>query len=29
MTMRVDVVTIFPELFELPLRTSIIGRAAE
>jgi tRNA (guanine37-N1)-methyltransferase len=27
--MRIDVVTIFPELFELPLRTSIIGRAAE
>jgi tRNA (guanine37-N1)-methyltransferase len=26
---RIDVVTIFPELFELPLRTSIIGRAAE
>ena len=29
MTMRLDVVTIFPELFDLPLRTSIIGRAAE
>jgi tRNA (guanine37-N1)-methyltransferase len=27
--MRIDVLTIFPELFELPLRTSIIGRAAE
>ncbi len=27
--MRIDVVTLFPELFELPLRTSIIGRAAE
>ena len=27
--MRIDVVTIFPELFELPLRTSIVGRAAE
>ena len=27
--MRIDIVTIFPELFELPLRTSIIGRAAE
>lgn len=27
--MRIDVVTIFPELFELPLRTSIIGRAAD
>ena len=26
---RIDVVTIFPELFELPLRTSIIGRAAD
>lgn len=28
MSVRIDVVTIFPELFELPLRTSIIGRAA-
>ena len=27
--MRIDVVTIFPELLDLPLRTSIIGRAAE
>jgi tRNA (guanine37-N1)-methyltransferase len=27
--MRIDVITIFPELIELPLRTSIIGRAAE
>src|SRR5918999_1046928 len=27
--MRIDVITIFPELFELPLRTSIVGRAAE
>ena len=27
--MRIDIVTIFPELFELPLRTSIVGRAAE
>ena len=27
--MHIDVVTLFPELFELPLRTSIIGRAAE
>jgi tRNA (guanine37-N1)-methyltransferase len=27
--MRIDVVTIFPELFELPLRTSIVGRGAE
>lgn len=27
--MRIDVITIFPELIEVPLRTSIIGRAAE
>lgn len=27
--MRFDVVTLFPALFETPLRTSIIGRAAE
>jgi tRNA (guanine37-N1)-methyltransferase len=27
--MRIDVVTIFPELIEVPLRTSIIGRAVE
>jgi tRNA (guanine37-N1)-methyltransferase len=27
--MRIDVITPFPELVELPLRTSIIGRAAE
>jgi tRNA (guanine37-N1)-methyltransferase len=27
--MRVDVVTLFPELFDLPLRTSVIGRAME
>ena len=27
--MRIDVVTLFPELIELPLRTSIVGRAAE
>jgi tRNA (guanine37-N1)-methyltransferase len=27
--LQVDVVTLFPELFEAPLRTSIIGRAAE
>ena len=27
--MRIDVVTLFPELFVLPLRTSIIGRAVE
>ena len=27
--MRIDLVTIFPELAEVPLRTSIIGRAAE
>jgi tRNA (guanine37-N1)-methyltransferase len=28
-SLRVDVVTLFPELFELPLRTSVIGRAVE
>ena len=27
--MRIDVVTLFPELMEVPLRTSIIGRAVE
>lgn len=27
--MRIDVVTLFPELFEAPLRTSIVGRALE
>jgi len=27
--MRIDVVTLFPELFDTPLRTSIIGRALE
>ena len=27
--MRIDVVTLFPELFEAPLRTSVIGRALE
>lgn len=27
--MRIEVVTLFPELFELPLHTSIIGRALE
>ena len=27
--MRIDVVTLFPELVEVPLRTSIIGRAEE
>jgi tRNA (guanine37-N1)-methyltransferase len=27
--MRIDVVTLFPELFNLPLRTSVIGRAVE
>ncbi len=27
MTPRIDVVTIFPELFEVPLRTSLLGRA--
>lgn len=25
--MRVDVVTLFPEMFEVPLRTSLLGRA--
>ena len=29
MTMRIDVVTLFPELFEVPLRTSIMGRAED
>jgi tRNA (guanine37-N1)-methyltransferase len=29
MAMRIDVVTLFPELFDVPLRTSIIGRALE
>ena len=29
MPMRIDVITLFPELFEVPLRTSIIGRAEE
>src|SRR6187397_282427 len=29
MPMRIDVVTLFPELFKVPLRTSIIGRAEE
>ena len=27
--MRIDVVTLFPELVEVPLRTSIVGRAVE
>jgi tRNA (guanine37-N1)-methyltransferase len=27
--MRIDVVTLFPDLFDVPLRTSIIGRALE
>ncbi len=27
--MRIDVVTLFPELFDVPLRTSIMGRALE
>ncbi|HEX3219990.1 MAG TPA: tRNA (guanosine(37)-N1)-methyltransferase TrmD [Candidatus Limnocylindria bacterium] len=27
--MRIDVVTLFPELFDLPMRTSVIGRAIE
>src|SRR5688500_17846636 len=25
--MKIDVVTIFPELFEVPLRTSLLGKA--
>ena len=29
MALRIDVVTIFPELFEVPLRTSLLGRAVE
>ena len=29
MTMRIDVVTLVPELFEVPLRTSIMGRAED
>ena len=27
--LRVEVVTLFPELFDVPLSTSIIGRAVE
>ncbi len=27
--MHIDIVSLFPEIFELPLRTSIVGRAAE
>ncbi len=27
--MRIDIVTLFPELFDAPLRTSVIGRAIE
>jgi tRNA (guanine37-N1)-methyltransferase len=27
--MRIDVVTLFPELFDVPMRTSVIGRAIE
>ena len=27
--LEIDVVTLFPELFEVPLRTSVIGRAVE
>ncbi|HET6744378.1 MAG TPA: tRNA (guanosine(37)-N1)-methyltransferase TrmD [Candidatus Limnocylindria bacterium] len=27
--LRIDVVTLFPELFDLPLRTSVIGRGIE
>lgn len=29
MAPRIDVVTIFPELFEVPLKTSLLGRAVE
>jgi len=29
MALRIDVVTLFPELFEVPLRTSIMGRAED
>jgi tRNA (guanine37-N1)-methyltransferase len=29
MVLRIDVVTLFPELFDLPLRTSVIGRGIE
>ncbi|MGZ6214086.1 MAG: tRNA (guanosine(37)-N1)-methyltransferase TrmD, partial [Candidatus Limnocylindria bacterium] len=27
--LRIDVVTLFPELFDAPLRTSVIGRGVE
>jgi tRNA (guanine37-N1)-methyltransferase len=27
--LRIDLITLFPEYFEVPLRTSVIGRAAE
>jgi tRNA (guanine37-N1)-methyltransferase len=27
--LRIDVVTLFPELFDMPVRTSVIGRAVE
>src|SRR5919106_4304656 len=27
--MRIDVVTLFPELFDVPLRTSLLGKAIE
>ena len=27
--MRIDVVTLFPELFDAPLRTGVIGRAVQ
>ncbi|HET6381047.1 MAG TPA: tRNA (guanosine(37)-N1)-methyltransferase TrmD [candidate division Zixibacteria bacterium] len=27
--LRIDVVTLFPELFDVPLRTSVVGRALE
>jgi tRNA (guanine37-N1)-methyltransferase len=29
LSVRIDVVTLFPELFEVPLRVSIVGRASE
>jgi hypothetical protein len=25
--LRIDVITIFPELFEIPLKTSLLGKA--
>ena len=27
--MKIDVVTLFPELFDVPLKTSLLGRAVE